>query len=503
MPFIVEVDGHRHQIDQGDQRLQTLNMDMERKVQIRKEYRFNSPSVEVRVLTYEEPMLDYFAADREVTMPAPVLVDDNIRHIKNFLVQDGDKHYQEYEPRRNVDGEQIISRAQYERKFGHTKVAVRPEERERGKRALFESMYRPTPRPTSKDFGNKPSFSSPWDTPQKLKESHMPDWVTGARVQVADPMGQERYASGTVIEVKEGLPRGTTLICLDKPKPDGDDPLDICGSGYGHLVRTQDLRPLRDPRNHEAWYMDVPEHLAVVAPEGFTYMDITFPRGAVGRVITGPSSAGEGSGYTIAWLNVRDRHFRGGSDGKKEWSNVFSVPGDPLRWCRIEPGTYKVKRTFYSTFSPFEVGDYLVYVSEKPIPFPSKNGKEIQNHVVIPGVIFRHRGWDTERNCIQAVIVGGMSPETLGANLNLRKQDVRKFDQPFIPVGSAVEIVAEVIFKKKNLQGRRAKAVLPTDVDGDVGLEFPEDMGAGSLDGAGREGRCLYVPSQSVRLISE
>jgi hypothetical protein len=331
----------------------------------------------------------------------------------------------------------------------------------------------------------------------------MPNWVTGARVQFADPLGQDRYAYGTVIELKEDLPRGMSLVFLDKPKPDeGGLESEVCGPGYGHLVRSQDLRPMGNLRNHEEFYRNVPDTLGVVAPEGFTYQKVEFPRNAVGRVLTGPASNGEGSHYAISWYNVRHPSLRTVSDGKRVWENVWQVPGDPLRWCRFQAGSFKPMRTFYSSYCAFSPGDYLVYISDKPMGFPHPNGKQMQNYVVTPGVVFMHRGWDPDRCCIQGVIAGGMAPEVLGTNLNLRRQDVRKFEGDFIPAGERVEIVAEVIFKKKNLQGSTAKVILPTDAEGDVGVEFPEDLGAGSLDGVGREGRCLYIPSTAVRRIS-
>jgi hypothetical protein len=58
------------------------------------------------------------------------------------------------------------------------------------------------------------------------------------------------------------------------------------------------------------------------------------------------------------------------------------------------------------------------------------------------------------------------------------------------------------MFKKKNLQRSRGKVILATDFEGDVGIQFLEDIGAGSLDGIGKEGRCLYIPVESVEKVS-
>jgi hypothetical protein len=92
-----------------------------------------------------------------------------------------------------------------------------------------------------------------------------------------------------------------------------------------------------------------------------------------------------------------------------------------------------------------------------------------------------------------------MPRETLGMGVKIRTQDVMPFEGSFFSSGEEVEVVAEVVFRKKSLQGRRGRVILPTDADGDVGVEFPEDIGAGSLDGVGEEGRCLYIPADAVK----
>lgn len=43
------------------------------------------------------------------------------------------------------------------------------------------------------------------------------------------------------------------------------------------------------------------------------------------------------------------------------------------------------------------------------------------------------------------------------------------------------------------------KVILSTDAEGDVGIEFEEDLGAGSLDGIGKEGHCIYIEASLVK----
>jgi hypothetical protein len=45
----------------------------------------------------------------------------------------------------------------------------------------------------------------------------------------------------------------------------------------------------------------------------------------------------------------------------------------------------------------------------------------------------------------------------------------------------------------------KGKVILSTDAEGDVGIEFPDDIGAGSLDGIGREGHCIYIEASLVK----
>jgi hypothetical protein len=45
----------------------------------------------------------------------------------------------------------------------------------------------------------------------------------------------------------------------------------------------------------------------------------------------------------------------------------------------------------------------------------------------------------------------------------------------------------------------KGKVILSTDTEGDVGIEFKEDIGAGSLDGIGKEGHCIYIEADLVK----
>lgn len=68
---------------------------------------------------------------------------------------------------------------------------------------------------------------------------------------------------------------------------------------------------------------------------------------------------------------------------------------------------------------------------------------------------------------------------------------------PWIAAGTRVRIRdPELTFRKHPLHEREGIVKIGTDADGDVGVEFAEDLGAGSLDGAGKDGHCLFVPAR-------
>jgi len=305
--------------------------------------------------------------------------------------------------------------------------------------------------------------------------------TTGTRVRTPDPAGQDKYAFGTVVELKaEAIPRGYALVAMDRPSPDYNDYPEVVGEMHGLVIKHGNLRSASGAsRSKKDLYKGVPEHIGVFAHEPFEFEGRKFKRGAMGRVLED-----RGANYTVDWYNVRDVE------------SPFYVPKDCVRWCRFEPSSNKIKQTWYTTHTPLAPGDVLAYWSEKP----NIMSGDRHHFAVTKGVLLRHDSWDESRCCINATIVSGMAKnEGLGMRLQVRKQDVRKFEETFLDQGQEVEIVAEVHFRKKNLQGRRGKVILATDFEGDVGVEFPEDIGAGSLDGAGKEGQCLYIPTESVK----
>jgi hypothetical protein len=137
------------------------------------------------------------------------------------------------------------------------------------------------------------------------------------------------------------------------------------------------------------------------------------------------------------------------------------------------------------------------------------DGSRVTKYAVARGAILKRISsdkYDSDDGVGRGIMVrvmSGTSPDIIGRKLVVNKREVYLFKNTFIEAGNIVEVIANLTFRKKNLQGQRGEVILGTDLDGDIGMEFPEDIGAGSLDGVGREGRCLYIPTDSVREISE
>jgi len=107
---------------------------------------------------------------------------------------------------------------------------------------------------------------------------------------------------------------------------------------------------------------------------------------------------------------------------------------------------------------------------------------------------------DNRRNHI-VEIVSCLVLELLGGRATIEHWRLKPLETPelFFAQGKEVQVTAEVSFRGLSLRGKRAKVILPTDPEGDVGLEFPENLRAGSLDGLGRSGYCLYVKADALK----
>lgn len=106
---------------------------------------------------------------------------------------------------------------------------------------------------------------------------------------------------------------------------------------------------------------------------------------------------------------------------------------------------------------------------------------------------------------IQAVlleIIGKCDYELLGLSIQVPIRKVVPYCQipSIMKKDQEIEICADIKFRKTSLLGKRGKVIIPTDLEGDVGVEFMEDLQAGSLDGVGNQGKCLYIKERALRI---
>ena len=337
------------------------------------------------------------------------------------------------------------------------------------------------------------------DKPEGQKMPY--EFSTGSRVWIRDPNHtnletKPGAVAGTVVRTKAKAGRvQKTLLCMDESSLLYDAMPGEVGGNHGWWALSSDLRPLR--AKDEGLFLGVPQHIGVCVRKEFVHGPILFRPGHLGRLL---KYADEGPVVeaSVAWFNV---------EGMSEvlWSKrvgdmdyhkcCFTVPLENLTWCFFNTTSYQVLAFWRASFPSFKEGDFLRYTGRKPIVLSGRK----HGYVLTEGVILRHVGYDDQNSCVIGAVAGGMSKEALGMSVKVRKEDVVRFEEPYLAPGSAVEVVAEVVFRKKDLQGRKGTVILPTDGDGDVGVQFSEDIGAGSLDGVGKEGNCLYIPADALK----
>lgn len=280
------------------------------------------------------------------------------------------------------------------------------------------------------------------------------------------------------------------LVCAYEPHPRHTAFADFTMEGYGALVDRRSMSPtvFRSGREKNEAYHQIPPHIGITPTEDFSHDGVIFHRGVTGRIISTDGHAL----CTVSW-NFRNEAFR--SEGV--YRNCFSVPLRKLRWCRLSPDK-EVLKEWPESFPTvkYKVGDLVVVRSGRHVSCITTDSQEL----LIPDGAVAEIKAQKSGSC-RVRLVGGCEPRFLDAEAGLRTEFLRPLQNPdlFFHKGTEVEIVADLSFRKFPLQGRRAKVLLPTDTDGDVGLVLDEDIGAGSLDGLGPEGRCVYVGAGALK----
>ncbi|HJS82602.1 MAG TPA: hypothetical protein VJ742_07170, partial [Nitrososphaera sp.] len=186
----------------------------------------------------------------------------------------------------------------------------------------------------------------------------------------------------------------------------------------------------------------------------------------------------EGSAFTYRyWEDLVPDGVRFGLNGS------FSFPA----LGRKGPSEYKVPS--------LKAGSFVLITDPSKIQGVYPSGKHLLN---VPAKCMTD--FDSSIMSVGTIeIIGAGSSRA--HQLNVPRAALSPAPEPWFMPEEKVEVSLPVIFRKKQLQGLRGKIVLYPDREGDVGVEFSEDLGAGSLDGLGTDGRCLFIPAKALKKI--
>jgi hypothetical protein len=337
----------------------------------------------------------------------------------------------------------------------------------------------------------------------------LPKYYTGLRVTVSGV--EPRRKNATVINI-EGLPKGTLAVCFDKPvAPDSAEPMldSLTKPGFGMLVPQTSVQVREDQNSYET-FRTIPKHIGVIVTETTRIDEVNFKSGQTGRLIIQPE--GPESRVMVNW-NFPNKHFYdaagSGSAGEYRsdipdgrYTSCYSVPRQLLAFCHLDSTRHQRARVLWPNSggdedAVFQKGDYVraVLTDEQRIT----NG--VRQFRIDPGTIMQYVG-AVDRTKSQVSLAGGCDPAVLGLTTVVGTRGLEKVEEDFIEAGREVEITAEISFRKRGLIGMQAVVVLPMDQDGEIGLQFKEDISAGSLDGHGEDKKCLYIHHSALKKVS-
>lgn len=330
---------------------------------------------------------------------------------------------------------------------------------------------------------------------EKIKERPMSFFV-GQRVEFAD-RNRNAVVKGTILDhvsASDGY-----AICVDQLHGSYEFLENILGPGFGVIVDSGNIEPVHPKSQWSTsnWHKNAPTTLAVHFGKDTRFDGVVFSTRDVGRIM-GP---GQHSGQvSVMWMNKRSEHFNTHQFAglAEKVPNCYYVPINQLRLCAVNPNTWEILHSFGPLGPPtqiFKAGDILVYNSDKGIRAPTKDSKIVN---VGRGAIIQVS--QDDGGSVMGHLVGGCIPEMLGSAIGIDRRLLETFPHPWVPQGAEVSITAEIHFRKNPLLGKKGRVLLATDAEGDVGIEFPEDIGAGSLDGEGKDGHCLYLPASALKI---
>jgi hypothetical protein len=335
-------------------------------------------------------------------------------------------------------------------------------------------------------------------------EKQPKSFYTGCRVRVSD------RGNGTVIDFGGAGPKGKIAVCLDRPHPEvGGAGLECyTGENYGIWADPSSLIYLKG--DYGPSYEDfegLPSHIGVVTIVEKNVGKVKFRSGRTGRPLFHPSFSAP---MLVAWhhnskyfgmVSEASYQYAKQQSGADQFSQCYQVPREILAFCRMR-GNEAVEFWPNSTAlvaSPtfnFTPGDYLQLNQGDSLRIAGP-----QRHFrLAPGTALKFLNTLDSKRC-QVEIVGGADPNVLGRHIAVDMRTLGRLEEGFIRAGVEVVIADNVKFRGRSLKGFKATVVLPTDQDGELGLQFEKDIRAGSLDGHGQDRHCLYILQSAVRKV--
>ncbi len=339
----------------------------------------------------------------------------------------------------------------------------------------------------------------------KPKEPTMksPELRPGARVKWAvrsiDALMPE-LGTGTV--VYSNAYESTALIYADKTRAEGRDAPNeaekYCIPNLHSLLLPQNNLVLLKEQGSYDTLKGMPRPIGVGTSRGFKFdlesdgTRLTVQAGKVGRLL----SITEAGWALVHWYNWSTRWHQAHSlKVGQTYGRCLAVPFVHLEWCTLGP--FGKVEAFWGPGlqQDIRVGDYVIYTHPTPCAIDHASGRRFITKGAILQVDTRE-----DPSSFSIRVVGGCKLDEIGARARIRRSAIAPLTEKFIHRSATVEIVADLEFKKRNLKGRRAVVLLPTDLDGDIGVQFDEDINAGSLDGVGENRKCLYIPASVVKV---
>lgn len=337
---------------------------------------------------------------------------------------------------------------------------------------------------------------------------------TGDRViyhgNTATVLGPSTEQPGTVIVVTDRINTKT-----NQAKPSPHEPLvRETHLPYKHLVLIPKENLKKNIKTAGPWHAGVsrfqswkncPSFIGVLVKSSFVMDDILFEAGSTGNLVR----TNRGADYAYVRWHHTHSSFESYAPHNKR---LYAVPLSKLQmvtlgpaYAQLDDGPWDVLAEWApfgaeedSYISQFNKGDIVTLSNigtrvSLPKSLRGRSDEILLEIVSMPSPLKRN-------SLIQCLCLSGVPVEALGSTFNVPIQHLKRFKHAFISSLTKVEVVAEVVFRKQTLLGKKATVVLPTDIDGDVGVEFEEDMNAGNLDGAGEDGRCLYIQSSALKV---